>query len=86
MMPRTKIPDKRRMQATYRLLGVRSGFIVGLRICGGGYANLSRLASCEKMCQEFSFQQRAVRGHETRPTQNYDALAVSLDAWKCAIC
>src|ERR1700719_330386 len=68
-MPRTNTPDNKSKQARYRRLGVRFGFICGLRLLGGGCANLSRLTSCEKTCQEFNLDAHTLRAQRPRPTK-----------------
>ena len=53
-MPSTNTLESRSRQRTYRRLGVGFGFMHGRREPAGGCDNVSRLASCWKMCQEFS--------------------------------
>ena len=71
---------------THRRLGLRFGFIYGLRELRGGCANLSRLASSEKTCQEFNFNARTLGIHKKGLSTKLDALAVSLDARKYPFC
>jgi hypothetical protein len=64
MMPSANTPDSKQRQTTYRRDGVRFEFITefisefiweficGPREAAGGCDNVSRLASCEKTCQE----------------------------------
>ncbi len=69
MMPSTNRPDNKTRHMTYRRFRERFGFIYGLRVPGGGCANLSRLASCEKTCQEFSLNVLTLWVHRMRPIQ-----------------
>jgi hypothetical protein len=81
MMPRTKRPDNRRRHATYRRLVERLGIICGLRESTGGCATVSRLAPCEKQCQEWVVG-NFVQIHQTLRTTLAMATNFTTNLWE----